>query len=152
VLQLVKGGESLAEPIAVATGLQFPEGLAVDPDGNLLVAETGTGRLLRIEMAAGQVSTIAQGLGVGGKGPPKNAPPSWLFTGVAVGPSGAVYVTGDVANVLYKIVPPIVALPTTLPVTGHATGSGVPIQLLALAGLVLIGAGLGLRQRVEATR
>jgi sugar lactone lactonase YvrE len=152
VLQLVKGGEFLAEPIAVATGLQFPEGLAVDPDGNLLVAETGTGRLLCIEMATGQVSTIVQGLEVGGQTPPENAPPCWQFTGVVVGPSGAIYVTGDVANVLYKITPPIVAHPTTLPVTGHATGSGLPVQLLALAGLVLIGTGLGFRQWVAATR
>jgi glucose/arabinose dehydrogenase len=28
-----------------------------------------------------------------------------IFNGVAVGPSGAIYITGDVANVLYRIEP-----------------------------------------------
>jgi hypothetical protein len=30
-------------------------------------------------------------------------PPFWIFNGIAVGASGAVYVTGDSANVLYRI-------------------------------------------------
>jgi glucose/arabinose dehydrogenase len=33
-------------------------------------------------------------------------PPTWIFNGVAVGPSGAVYVSGDVENVIYRIQPP----------------------------------------------
>ena len=70
-------------------------------------------------------------------------------TGIALDSSGAIYVTGDVANVLYKIVPPIVALPTTLPATGHATGTGLPIQLPALAGLILIAAAIALRRWVK---
>ena len=32
-------------------------------------------------------------------------PPTFLFNGVAVGPSGTIYVTGDRANVLYRLAP-----------------------------------------------
>ena len=31
--------------------------------------------------------------------------PTYIFNGVAVGPSGTIYVTGDVDNVLYRIEP-----------------------------------------------
>jgi len=88
----------------VATDLAFPEGLAVAPDGSLLVVETGVGRLSRIDLVTGEVSTVAVGLELGAEGA-KDYPPTWIFNGVAVGPSGAIYVTGDIANVLYRIEP-----------------------------------------------
>jgi hypothetical protein len=43
-------------------------------------------------------------LEVGAPGP-EGYPPTWIFNGVAVGPSGAIYITGDVTNVLYRIWP-----------------------------------------------
>jgi sugar lactone lactonase YvrE len=150
VLQLAKDGEFLPEPVQLATGLKSPEGLAADPEGNVLVVETGTGRLLRIDRDSGQASVIAQGLSLGAKGP-SGAPPTWLFSGVAVGPSGAIYVTGDVANVLYKIAPPVTALPVTLPVTGRAPASGLSPEILALAALILIGTAAGFRRRARAS-
>jgi len=104
VLQLVADGQPLAEPRVVAAGLAAPEGLAVAADGSLLVVESGAGRLSRIELATGRVSTVADGLALGAPGVP-GAPPTWDFNGVAVGPSGAIYVTGDRANVLYRIEP-----------------------------------------------
>jgi sugar lactone lactonase YvrE len=102
VFQLVAGGVVLPEPISVASGLAFPEGLAVGPDGNLLVVETGTGSLLHINLVNGVVTTLASNLQLGMPAP-VNAPPTWFFNGVAVGPSGTIYVTGDIANVLYRI-------------------------------------------------
>jgi len=102
VLQIVADGERLSEPMPVATGLSFPEGLAVTPGGNLLVVEAGAGRLSRINTGTGEVSTVAEGLELGAKGPP-GMPGIWGFNGVAVGQSGAIYVTGDIGNVLYRI-------------------------------------------------
>lgn len=102
VLQLVADGQPLAQPRVVAAGLSAPEGLAVAPDGSLLVVESGAGRLLRVELAAGRVSTVADGLALGAQGIPGTAP-TWSFNGVAVGRSGAVYVSGDKANVLYRL-------------------------------------------------
>ena len=100
VFQIVDGGTPVP-PTPVAAGLSFPEGLAVNTDGSLLVVESGAGRLSRIDPATGAVTTVAEGLELGAPAPP-NAPPTWIFNGVAVGPSGHIYVTGDRANVLYR--------------------------------------------------
>jgi sugar lactone lactonase YvrE len=86
----------------IATGLSGPEGLAVDEDGSLLVVESRAGRLSRIDVFTGAVTTVADGLELGAAGSP-SMPPTWIFNGVAVGPSGAIYVTGDKANVLYRL-------------------------------------------------
>jgi sugar lactone lactonase YvrE len=102
VLQLVADGQPLARPRVVARGLTAPEGLAVAPDRSLLVVEGGAGRLSRIDLATGRVSTVADGLALGAPSIPGLAPPTWIFNGVAVGQSGAVYVSGDKANVLYR--------------------------------------------------
>ncbi len=102
VWQIVTDGVPSMTP--VATGLSNPEGLAVDVDGNLLVVESGAGRLSRIDLATGAVSWVAEGLELGALGVP-GYPPTWGFNGVAVGSTGHIYVTGDVANVLYRFKP-----------------------------------------------
>jgi len=104
VLQIVADGETLAEPIQVATGLAFPEGLAVATDGNLLVVETGAGRLSSINLETGEISTVAEGLEVGAQ-PIQGFQPTWMFNGVAVGPSGTIYITSDINNQLLVIRP-----------------------------------------------
>ncbi len=101
VFQVVAAGQVLSPPLPVAGGLALPEGLAVLPSGDLLVVETGAGRLSRIDLSTGAVSTVADGLELGTSIP--NAPPTWAFNGVAVGRRGAVYVSGDASNKLYKL-------------------------------------------------
>lgn len=88
----------------VAFDLSLPEGLALDLDGSLLVVETGAGRLSRIDLATGTVAVVAEELQLGAPGFPGGAP-TQMFNGVTVGPSGAIYVTGDVGNVVYRIWP-----------------------------------------------
>jgi sugar lactone lactonase YvrE len=104
VWQLVKDGTTLAAPAPVAGGLAQPEGLAVDRDGSLLVVEAGAGRLTRINPATGATSTVASGLGLGTAAPP-GGPPTWMFNGVAVGPKGDIYVTGDSSGAIYRFSP-----------------------------------------------
>ena len=99
-LLVLPDGEILSEPTVVATGLSAPEGMAVDLDGNLLVVETGAGRLTRIDLATGKLSTVADGLAV--IQAPAGAVPTWSFNGVAVGPSGAIYVG---SGPIYRIEP-----------------------------------------------
>lgn len=99
VWQVVTGGErSMTE---VATGLANPEGIAVEPDGSLLVVESGIGRLTRI-MPSGEKVTVADGLPLGAPAAP-NTPPAWAFNGVAVGPSGTIYLTSDVESGVWRL-------------------------------------------------
>lgn len=79
-----------------------PEGLALDNEGRLLVVEAGASRLSRIDLSTGEVSVIAEGLEIGLPGLP-GYPPTWAFDGVAVGLSGDIYVSGNTANLIYRI-------------------------------------------------
>jgi sugar lactone lactonase YvrE len=144
VLQLIADGQPLAEPVTVVSGLSFPEGLAVGADGTLLVVESGVGRLSAIDPETGQVRTIAEGLELGAPGP-EGLPPTWTFNGVAVDAAGAIYVTGDKTNVLYRI-----EEPATLPVTGGITWPSYGLVLIFAGLALLIGLGLALRRRRRA--
>lgn len=101
VLQIVADGEKLSEPAVIARGLTRPEGLALDADGTLLVHEGQAGCLKRIDPATGSVTVVATGL-------PRcllGDHPTWIFNGVAVGPSGTIYITSDSESALYCIRP-----------------------------------------------
>jgi DNA-binding beta-propeller fold protein YncE len=102
VWQIDFEGNTPGAPVAIASDLMSPEGLAYDMDGGLLVAETGASRLSRIDLATGEVTVIAEGLEFGGPGL-EGFPPTWFFDSVTVGPSGDIYVTGGGANIIYRI-------------------------------------------------
>ena len=104
VWQLAADGETLTDPKLIASGLDRPEGMTVAPDGRLLVAETGTGRLVAIELDTGALTTIAEGVAVQ-PGNPREGLPTVVMSSVAIDPSGVIYVTGDLADVLYRIDP-----------------------------------------------
>jgi len=99
LLQIASGGQAMPRPVRVATALDYPEGIAVEADGDLLVVEPERGRLSRVNPATGEVTALVECL----------APclqddhPTWVFNGVAVGPSGTVYLTNDVSNTLCSI-------------------------------------------------
>jgi sugar lactone lactonase YvrE len=96
-----EGGNAQA-PVEVASGLLSPEGLAFEKEGYLVVIETGATRLSRIELATGEVTTLFENLELG-RPALEGFPPTLWFDGVAVGPSGDIYVSGWGANVLYRI-------------------------------------------------
>ena len=86
--------------VPVASELDGPEGLAYYPaDGSLLVVEANAGRLSKIDPTTGEKIILADGLELGNVFVP-GVP---LIDGVAVGPSGTIYVTSNKANVLYRI-------------------------------------------------
>jgi glucose/arabinose dehydrogenase len=83
---------------AIAVDLKRPQGIAIAPDGAVLVAEVGRKQVTRIEPQTGAATALASdlplGLGVA------NA-----LVGVAVGAGGAVYVTSDVENSIWRLTP-----------------------------------------------
>jgi serine/threonine protein kinase, bacterial len=96
------------------TGLKNPDGVAVDPAGNVFVTDTDNNRVL--ELAAGAASqTMLPFTGV-------SVP--W---GIAVDNAGTVYVTQHDANQVMKLVSGS-NTPTVLPLTGLNTPLGVTVD------------------------
>ena len=62
-------------------------------------------RVVAIDPATGAKTVIASNLDIG-LPPYPGGPPALVPTGVAVGRSGAVYVSSDIRNALYKLTPP----------------------------------------------
>ena len=89
----------------VADGLAGPEGIAVGPEGRLFVAEVGQKRVVAIDPSTGAKTVIASNLDIG-LAPYPGGPPALVPTGVAVSSTGAVYVSSDLRNALYKLTPP----------------------------------------------
>jgi sugar lactone lactonase YvrE len=82
----------------VAEGLKLPKAVAVDAGGGLVVLETGAKAVVAIDPKSGARTVIAEDLPVG-----QVTTPFPLAGGLAIGPSGAIYVTGDVENAIYRI-------------------------------------------------
>lgn len=101
VWQISDTDAGMSPPIPVATGLNHPEGIAVDKNGNLLVVESGAQRLSRIDMQTFEVTAVKEDLDLGFEAFPYT-PPTYAFNGVAVGGKGAIYVTGDTGRLLYR--------------------------------------------------
>jgi sugar lactone lactonase YvrE len=102
ILQLAAGGEMLAEPALIATGLVTPEGLAMTADGLLLVVESSLHRLSAVDLETGEIMVIAENLALG-LPPWPGMPPLHLLNGLTVDSAGTIYVTGDIDNVIYRI-------------------------------------------------
>lgn len=82
-------------------GLKMPEGVALTKEGTLIVAEVGAKRLVEIDKD-GKVREIAANLPIG-LSAPAGMPPTNVPTGVAVGGTGAIYMTSDLDNAILKI-------------------------------------------------
>ena len=68
----------------VAKDLKMPEGIALAPDGKLVVAEVGAKRIVQIDPANGTVTEIAANLPIGLAGAPGGLPTN-IPTGVGIG-------------------------------------------------------------------
>jgi sugar lactone lactonase YvrE len=86
----------------VAEGLKLPEGVAVAPNGRVIVAEVGAKRIVEIDPATGALNVAADNLPIGRPGLP-GLPPTNVFTGVATGADGEIYFTSDLNQGLYRI-------------------------------------------------
>ena len=87
----------------ITKDLKAPEGIAVAPDGKLIVAEVGAKRIVQIDPASGSVTEIAGNLPIGLPAAPGGLP-SNIPTGVGVGATGVIYFSSDLENAIYKVV------------------------------------------------
>jgi len=94
--------ETNGEKSVVVNDLKMPEGIALAPDGMLVVAEVGARRIIQIDPAKGTVTEIAANLPIGLPGTPGGLPTN-IPTGVGVGASGTIYFSSDIENAIYKI-------------------------------------------------
>jgi DNA-binding beta-propeller fold protein YncE len=100
---MVSKVESNGEKTVIAKDLKMPEGIALAPDGKLIVAEVGAKRIVEIDPQSGKVSEIAGNLPIGLAGAPGGLPTN-IPTGVGVGASGTIYFSSDIENAIYKVV------------------------------------------------
>jgi DNA-binding beta-propeller fold protein YncE len=80
---------------------KMPEGIALAPDGKLIVAEVGAKRIIEIDPANGNVTEIAGNLPIGLAAAPGGLPTN-IPTGVGVGASGTIYFSSDIENAIYQ--------------------------------------------------
>ncbi|WP_204307036.1 hypothetical protein, partial [Klebsiella aerogenes] len=66
------------------------------------VAEVGAKRVISIDPQSGAVTELAGNLPIGLAGAPGGLPTN-IPTGVGIGASGAIYVSSDVENAIYKL-------------------------------------------------
>jgi sugar lactone lactonase YvrE len=84
----------------LAAGLAQPEGMAVDGD-RLLVVETGEQRVIAIDLATGDISPVITGLDFSDP-VVEGFLPTGMLSDVAIGPDGAIYVSDDGVNSVYR--------------------------------------------------
>ena len=94
--------ETNGEKTIVAKDLKMPEGIALAPDGRLIVAEVGAKRIVSIDPKSGAVTEIAGNLPIGLVAAPGGLPTN-IPTGVGVGASGTIYFSSDIENAIYKV-------------------------------------------------
>ena len=95
ILKLIANHQVLVTPSVVADGLSKPEGITVTKDGRLLlVVESGSGRLRRIDLNTGESAILAENLRIGIASAP-GKPPVNYFSGVTIGTDDSIYVSCD---------------------------------------------------------
>lgn len=93
--------------LAAAARLSFPNGLALDADGSLLVCDAGNARIRRID-ADGRIETVAGGADLergAGDGASASGASLLMPRDVAVGPDGTIYIT-DTGRHRIRMIPP----------------------------------------------
>ena len=97
-INLADGSKTL-----ICSELSQPEGITVLTDGRVAVVEVGKQRLIAVDPVSGAIDVLATELPVGE--PAARLPaPVYAPSGVAQGPDGSIYLTGDWDNSVLKLV------------------------------------------------
>lgn len=136
--RIVAGADGVAG-FANGTSARFnrPYGIALAPNGTLIVADSGNNRIRRVDLATGVVSTVA---GSGEDGAADGAVASATFDSpqdVAVALDGSIYVADTGNYKIRRVRAGIVSTVAGSGVRGYAPGSGLTAQFWGLEGLAL---------------
>lgn len=101
VRQIAAAGRPLVPPRTVASGLAWPEGIALLPDGNIAIVETGTGNVVRVDPSTGNKTILAERLSPGAPAGSQAALGS--LNAIAVGASGQLYVLSPVDHKVWRV-------------------------------------------------
>jgi sugar lactone lactonase YvrE len=107
VITLAGTGEAgFADGRSYATQLNSPMGLVIDHSGNLIVAEFGNHRIRKITSAGIATTLAGSDLGRVGSGDGSAANATFGFpSGVAISPSGYIYVADGFNNNIRQVIP-----------------------------------------------
>jgi DNA-binding CsgD family transcriptional regulator/streptogramin lyase len=86
--------------------LNHPHAVAVDRSGDVLIADTGSNRIRRVDAGSNRITTAAGGndvYGYGGDGGPADRAQLSLPWGMAVGPDGNVYIADTGNDVIRRV-------------------------------------------------
>lgn len=109
---------------ATAASFQGPNGVAVDSEGNLYIADHWNNRVRRVSAATGRITTIAGGdIGFAGDGGPANAARLARPNAVALDSVGNLYIT-DKENHRIRKIDRSTGIITTIAGSGPAGGAG----------------------------
>ena len=123
---------------ATSASLAWPYGVAVDPSGNLFIADSSNNRVRRVDAATGVITTVAGtgDTGFSGDGGPATSASFALPQSVAVDPSGNLFIADGLNRRIRKVEGVAAAVPTSTPTPTPIPG--VPtLGLGVLAGLLL---------------
>jgi LPXTG-motif cell wall-anchored protein len=142
VIDLVAGGVERCGSagdggLAVAAQLKNPNGLALDPSGNLLIADTNNYAIRRVDKDTGLITTVAGTLGVsGGTGDGGPATSALLDRpeSILVGPNGDIYISDIDLNTIRKVDHTTGVISTVAGTTSGASGDGGPASAAQLHG------------------
>jgi sugar lactone lactonase YvrE len=123
--------------MATAARLNAPEGVAVDRNGHVYIADMVEQRVRRVDLQTGMITTVAGNgtAGYCGDGGPATSANLWGAVALAVGTDGSLYI-GDSANHRVRRVDPTTGAITTIAGNGIAgfSGDGGPATSASLMG------------------
>ncbi len=117
--------------------LDMPSHLAIAPDGNLIVANTGAHTIVKVDRTTKQVSVIAGTPNISGNSDGKNSEAKFNAPlGVAVNKDGVIYVA-DTYNDRIRMIQDGIVKTLAGSTQGYANGGGVSAQFNTPCGIAL---------------
>ena len=146
VTTLAGGGSGFANGAGTAANFSGPVGLAIDPAGNLYVAEYTNNLIRNVVVSSGSVTTLAGNIAGGSSDGSCTSASFSGPSGVALDSSGNLYVADFGNNLIRKVVPDCCAV-TTLAgniAGGSSDGSGTSASFSNPYGVAVDSAGANL--------